>query len=261
MLIYQVEKLPDLTLSKYQVFEDSGVEGMIDAQTRFVRQLYQVSLLGNVGIHFLFDYDPDRQEGKKIRIRMIFLSKEEDSEFEEKLRKIIRASSISQYFSLNEISECEDDEEYTHMCIMRKKERLLQTVVNGKEAYFYVVPNWKVKDNCRLYNIFKLMESFEKKCCYRVDLFTENELEEEIHKSFRNPLTYLRNISRQSNGVGVSESSRIHRDKKDPSADEVLRQYEDWLKEVDTSPIFLCRVCSFTTDYYQAHYNKLFFRF
>lgn len=259
MLIYQVESLPDLTLNKYQVFEDSGVEGMIDAQTKFIRQLYQASLLGNIGIHFLFDYDPDRQEGKKIRIRMIFSSREEEPEFEEKLRKIIRASSIAQYYSFNERSPYENmediiDEKYTNMCIMHKKERFLQTVVNGKEAFFYVVPNWKVKDNCRLYNIFKLMESFGVKCCYRVDLFTENGLEEEIHRSFRNPLTYLRNISRQDNGVGVSESSRIHRDKKDPSADEVLRQYEDWLKEIDTSPSFLCRVCSFTTD---EQYSKL----
>ncbi len=255
MLTYQVESLPDLTLSKYQVFEDSGVKGMVDAQTKFIRQLYQASLLGNVSVHFLFDYDPERSRGKKIRIRMIFSSKTEDSEFEEKLRKIIRASSIAQYFSLNEFFDCNDDAEYTHMCIMRKKERFLQTVVNGQEAYFYVVPNWKVKDNCRLYNIFKLMESFEKKCCYRVDLFTEKELEEEIHGSFRNPLTYLRNISRQDNGVGVSESSRIHREKKDPNADEVLKQYEDWLKAIDTSPSFLCRVCSFTTD--DEQYSKL----
>lgn len=254
MLIYQVESLPDITLSKYQVFEDSGVDGMIDAQTKFVRQLYRASLLGKVSIHFLFDYNPERLNGKKIRIRLMFSSKTEDLKFEDKLRKIVRASGVAQYFSLNEILKCRDDEEYTYMCIMHKKERFLQTVVNGEEAYFYVVPNWKVKDNCRLYNIFKLMESFEEKCCYRVDLFTENGLEEKIHKSFRNPLTYLRNISRQDNGVGVSESSRIHREKKDPSADEVLKQYEDWLKEIDTSPSFLCRVCSFTTD---EQYSKL----
>ena len=136
MLTYQVESLPDLTLSKYQVFEDSGVKGMVDAQTKFIRQLYQASLLGNVSVHFLFDYDPERSRGKKIRIRMIFSSKTEDSEFEEKLRKIIRASSIAQYFSLNEFFDCNDDAEYSHMCIMRKKERFYKQLSMGKRPIF-----------------------------------------------------------------------------------------------------------------------------
>ena len=95
MLIYQVESLPDITLSKYQVFEDSGVDGMIDAQTKFVRQLYRASLLGKVSIHFLFDYNPERLNGKKIRIRLMFSSKTEDLKFEDKLRKIVRASGVA----------------------------------------------------------------------------------------------------------------------------------------------------------------------
>lgn len=37
MLVYDVKSIPDLTLSKYQVFADSGIEGMLDAQTQFIR--------------------------------------------------------------------------------------------------------------------------------------------------------------------------------------------------------------------------------
>lgn len=132
------------------------------------------------------------------------------------------------------------------MCYPRKKERFLQTVVDCKENYFYVVPNWTVREDARLYNIFKLMSSFDEPCCYRIDLFTRKDLDEQIHKSFERPLTYLRNASKQFRGV--SEESRINFEQKDPNANEVLRQYEDWLKAVDTAPIFLCRVCSFSQD-------------
>lgn len=52
MLAYEIKTIPDLTLSKYQVFEESGIEGMLDAQAQFIRQLYRAALLGNVNIHF-----------------------------------------------------------------------------------------------------------------------------------------------------------------------------------------------------------------
>ena len=74
MLAYEIKTIPDLTLSKYQVFEESGIEGMLDAQAQFIRQLYRAALLGNVNIHFLFDYAPERPEGNKINIRLLFTS-------------------------------------------------------------------------------------------------------------------------------------------------------------------------------------------
>lgn len=247
MLTYQVGSIPDLTLSKYQAFADLGIEGMLDAQTQFIRQLYRAALLGNISIHFLFDYNPKRAEGKKIQVHLSFYNKTGESDYWDKLRKLVKSSGISEYFTFNEVNDTRDmDESYTHMCLMRKKERFLQTVVNGEENFFYVVPNWKIKENARLYNIFKLMEAFDEPCCYRVDLFVVKELEEHIHKSFERPLAYLRNSSRQERGI--SEYSRIHGEKKDPNVDETLKQYEEWLKAIDTSPIFLCRVCSFAKD-------------
>lgn len=247
MLTYQVGSIPDLTLSKYQAFADLGIEGMLDAQTQFIRQLYRAALLGNISIHFLFDYNPKRAEGQKIQVHLSFSNKTGETDYWDKLRKLVKSSGISEYFTFNEVNDTRDmDESYTHMCLMRKKERFLQTVVNGEENFFYVVPNWKIKENARLYNIFKLMEAFDEPCCYRVDLFVVKELEEHIHKSFERPLAYLRNSSRQERGI--SEYSRIHGEKKDPNVDETLKQYEEWLKAIDTSPIFLCRVCSFAKD-------------
>lgn len=129
MLVYEIKSIPDLTLSKYQVFADSGVDGMLEAQTQFIRQLHRVALLGNVSIHFVFDYDPDRSSGNKLRIRLIFKNATLNG-YKDKLRKIVRASGISSYFSFKEVDEKENAQQrYSHMAVMRKKERFLQTVV------------------------------------------------------------------------------------------------------------------------------------
>lgn len=252
MLVYEIKQIPDLTLSKYQVFADSGVDGMLEAQTQFIRQLHRVALLGNVSVHFVFDYNPERSAGDKLRIRLVFKNSTLNG-YKDKLRKIVKASSISSYFSLKELDDALDlGPSYTHMAVMRKKERFLQTVINNEERYFYVVPNWGISENARLYGLLKMMQSFDERCVYRVDLYTEDGISERIHRNFEKPLTYLRNISNHDRGV--SELSRVSREKRDPNADETLKQYEEWLKAIDTTPAFICRVCAFTND---CHYGQL----
>lgn len=255
-LIYEITKVPDLSLTKYQVFADSGVDGMLNAQTQFIRQLHRVAMLGNVRIHFIFCYDPQRQAGKKLRILINFTG--ENESYRSKLKKVISSSGISNYFSFNEISEEIDCTlRYSATAYMYKKERFLQTASGNEERYFYVVPNWKINDSARLYSLFKLMQSFDEPCCYRVDLFTEKGMEERIHSNFEKPLSFLRNLSTREGGV--SEFSKIHQEKRDPNADETLHQYEDWIKAVDMSPAFICRICAFSndTDYSQLLLNSV----
>lgn len=245
MLTYKVTSLPDLTLSRYQAFADTGVEGMLDAQTQFIRQLNRVLLLGKTSAHFYYIYNPEKESGEKLDIYIAFSDTNE--QIQSKLRKVIDASGIKNYFKLD---ECDDSVLSTHnystMSCLSKKERFLQTSLNNEERFFYVVPNWELNDEARLYSIYKLMESFDFPCCYRVDLYTETELEDQIHDSFARPLTYLRNISAKK--AGISELSKIQNEQRDPSADETLRQYEDWIKAVDTSTVFLCRICVLSDD-------------
>lgn len=253
MLAYKINYIPDLTLSKYQVFADSGVEGMLEAQTQFIRQLHRVALLGNIGIHFFFSYSPERNAGHKINIIIAFSGIDDSSSYKMKIQKVINSSGISNYFNL---TECDAKEyladDFTKMSVMHKKERFLQTSLNNEERFFYIVPNWEMNEDGRLYSMLKMMQSFDTKCCYRVDLYTEDGLEDQIHDSFARPLTYLRNLSTRK--VGISELSKIQTEQHDPSADETLRQYEGWLKLVDTNPVFLCRVCAFTND---SQYGQL----
>ena len=72
MLSYEVGFLPDMSLSKYQVFADSGINGMLAAQTQFLRQIHRVAQLCGVGIHMLFVYDPTHQAGHRLSIFVCF---------------------------------------------------------------------------------------------------------------------------------------------------------------------------------------------
>ena len=246
-LIYEVKSIPDLTLSKYQVFADSGIEGMLQAQLQFIKQLYRVSLLGKIHIHFIYDYDPKRKAGQKLNIYIVFSGNEDDQSYYLKLRKIVNSSSISTYFQFQEIQNLSFLKlKYSSMAFLRKKERIIQTVIDNEEKYFYLIPNWEMNESARLYNMIQMIESFNEKCCYRVDLYTEENLEEQIHKNFEKPLTFLRNISNKENGVSIL--NRMQKNQRDPNADETLHQYEDWIKAVDSSYVFRCRICSLSND-------------
>ena len=247
MLIYEIKSIPDLTLSKYQVFADSGIDGMLQAQLQFIKQLYRVSLLGKIHIHFIYDYDPKRKAGQKLSIYIIFSGNEYDQSYYLKLRKIVDSSSISKYFQFHEVQNLSFSKlKYSSVAFLRKKERIIQTVIDNEEKYFYLIPNWEMNESARLYNMIQMMESFNEKCCYRVDLYTEEDLEEQIHRNFERPLTFLRNISNKESGVSILNG--MQKNQRDPNADETLHQYEDWIKAVDSSCVFRCRICSLSND-------------
>ena len=257
MLIYKIKSIPDLSLSKYQAFADSGIEGMLEAQTQFFRQLHRVILSRKMHMHIFYDYNPKRTKGNKMEIFLMFAGNDDDTKYYEKLRKIIKSSGLYNYYNFIEVEEEFDKNlSFKFMSVMKKKERLLQTIINNEENYFYVVPNWKVKENARLYSLEKLMQSVDEKCCYRIDFFVEEMLEEEIHKNFERPLLYLRNISLKSKGI--SELSKMNNEKNDPNANETLKQYEEWIKNVDSSVVYRARVCALADD---IQYSQLLIDF
>ena len=257
MLVYIIKSIPDLSLSKYQAFADAGIEGMLDAQTQFLIQLHRVMLAGKIHMHIIYDYNPERIKGKKMEIFLMFAGNDSDSIYYDKLRKIIKSSGIYSYYSFIEFEEKFDDNIYfKYMSIMKKKERLLQTIVNNEENYFYVVPNWKVKENARLYSLEKLMQSVDERCCYRIDFYVEEMLEDEIHKNFERPLSYLRNVSFKSKGI--SELSKMNNEKNDPNANETLKQYEEWIKNIDSTVVYRARVCALADE---RQYSQLLLDF
>ena len=104
MIVYKITAIPDITLSKYQAYEETGVEGMMKTQLQFVKMLHRIVALDYIQIHYIFDFDPMRSLGNRLNIYIV-LSKEseEESIIEEKLRKIVLSSNISKYFFFQEV--------------------------------------------------------------------------------------------------------------------------------------------------------------
>lgn len=247
MLLYQVTSLPDLTLSKYQISADSGVDSMLEAQTRFLRQVYRFAAYAGISIHFLYDYDPERSAGIKLNIYLAFSSQNDITRYAQSLDKIVRSSSIADHFKLTKLSvEKPEHQPFSFCASMRKKERNLQTVFNGAERTFYIVPNWEVNKEARLFSLFKLMDTFDERCCYRVDLYPVDGLNETIHRNFERPLGFLRG----SNSVrtGLESHDNRYSATKDPNVTETLEQYEKWMKSIDSSNAFRCRISAYTNE-------------
>ena len=247
MLIYGVTNLPDITLSKYQAVEESGIESMLEAQTRLIRQLYRFTAFGKIITHYVYTYDPQRASGNKLKIFIVFTIEEQSEQYNESIDKIIKASPIFNQFGLKKVYD--NDDFMIHYRVkgeLHKKERLLQTVTNGTQRTFYIVPNWKINENARLYSACKLMQSFDMKCCYCVDIFTEEDAAEQIHKNFERPLAFLRNDNMGRTGL---ENSEIRfTSSSDPNVNETLKQYEKWNTSVDESNVFQCRISAYADD-------------
>ena len=94
---FELEKIPDLTLTKYMSFDESGVEGVLKKHNSFLRQLNRKGLLSRVFFHLLYTYNPMATKGNKLSVSLIssgtcealFLAKE-----------LIQNSSISQYYNV-----------------------------------------------------------------------------------------------------------------------------------------------------------------
>lgn len=245
MLAYRIQSLPDLTLNKYSAYADSGIEGMLEAQTRLVRQMRRIALLGNVRIQFIYEYDPDLDIGEKIRIYIAFQT--EDKYFQKQIVKFISSSGISSYF---DFVDCDIrsvlNKTYKTKAILYKNERELHATIQNADYSLYIVPKWDMNDDGRLYQMFKMMQSFDQRCCYCVNLSVEPGMEEAIHDSLSKPLKMLRNISGSSQGI--SELSKYNTEKRDPAIEEARKQYEDWLKVVETSTVFYAGISVLSDD-------------
>ena len=247
MLLYEITNLPDITLSKYQAVEESGIESMLEAQTRLIRQLYRFTAFGKIITHYIYAYDPERPNGNKLKIYVAFTKEGQFEQYKDSIDKIMKASPIFDQFGLKEIKMNDDFiVRYRIKGELHKKERLLQTVMNGTQRTFYIVPNWKMNENARLFSVCKLMQSFDMKCCYCVDIFTEENEAEQIHKNFERPLTFLRNDNMGQTGLESSE--KRFSNNSDPNVNETLRQYEKWNTSVDESNVFQCRISSYADD-------------
>ena len=248
-MYFKISRIPDVSLNKYASLSDTGVEGILERHTAFLRQWHRISVLGKISMHLIIDYDPNRESSKRIEIGFLIDSQENDEHYTETVQQAFSASPLSEFFSFerkDEDIESIINNSYSNISMILKNERFLYpTATNGSPSFFYVVPMWEMQDESRLYSMMKMMQSFNVKCEFRLDLYADN-ISETMQENFKKPLHWLRNNCKPSTHVNMI-GERIESDN-DSAANDVLKSYEDFLSKLDTSPAFYSHINMFCDD-------------
>ena len=101
--LFDLEKVPDLSLTKYMSLDESGVNGVISKHLSFLRQLNRKGILSRVFFHLFYSYDPNKDKGKKLSISMLAEGSEE-ALFHTK--ELIQNSAISPFYNIISNEKC-----------------------------------------------------------------------------------------------------------------------------------------------------------
>ena len=97
-LCFSVNKLPDLTLTKYSVFDGSSVENIMDKHGVFLRQLHRLGYTSGVYFHLLYYYNPDKSIPKGHHLSIIFYATSQNKAKLEGIREFLTTSVLSNYY-------------------------------------------------------------------------------------------------------------------------------------------------------------------
>ena len=95
-ILYQIKRIPDLTLSKYSALDESGVDGVLKKHLAFLRQIHRQALDANETVHWIYEYNPVEKKGNRLKIYLKF-----DSDKVNKYAdNLIKNSPLAPYFDI-----------------------------------------------------------------------------------------------------------------------------------------------------------------
>ena len=94
---FDLEKIPDLSLTKYMSLDEAGVDGVLEKHGSFLRQLNRKGNLSKVYFHLLYTYCPEEAKGEKLSISLI-ASGHENALLHTK--ELIQNSSLSPFYNI-----------------------------------------------------------------------------------------------------------------------------------------------------------------
>lgn len=249
-LWYRITKLPDLTLNKYSSLEGKGVDGVIEKHIAFLRQLNRKGLVSSLSFHLFYLYvvPEDKSKdtpGHRLQIYLMVRGKEDSLDG---VPALIEASPLSDFFKFeskikdsptgdstcsieNVLAASGIENPVFNTCAFLTKTETLLPTDNGSDPY-YMIREWEVNEEGRLYSMCNMMEKINHTALYRVDLFPD-EKSDFLRDSLRKPMNYLR---KRQEDRGSN---------KDYEGKDVLKSYEDLIEQYDTSPHFIANIMVF----------------
>lgn len=254
-LWYTINQLPDLTLNKYSSLEGNGVDGVIEKHISFLRQLNRAGIVSGLSFHLFYLYlnPEDKQKDTPGRRMNILLLIRGEQDAMRNVPALIEASPLSDFFhfeakinhsgektpvSLDAVLAYKGipKPQFSVCSFLTKTETLLPAGIGEGEDY-YILREWEMNDDGRLYNMCKMMESLNRTALYRVDLYPV-ERSASLREALRKPMNILRK-RQDDRGVGT---------KRDYDGKDVLDNYEDLIEKYDSSPHFISNVMVFSNN-------------
>lgn len=252
-LWYTLNKLPDLTLNKYSSLDENGVEGVIEKHIAFLRQINRKGIVSNLSYHLFYFYvspeDKDKDSpGHRLQIYMMIHG---ESAALENVPALIAASPLADFYKLeSELKNTTTGDSVCspqnilknsgislptfNTCAFLCKTETLLPANNGEGEDYYMLREWEMNEDGRLYNMCKMMESLNHTALYRVDLYPV-ERSASLRETMRKPMSILRK-RQEERGVGA---------KRDYDGKDVLDCYEDLIEKYDSSPHFIANIMVF----------------
>ena len=254
-LWYTINQLPDLALNKYSSLEGNGVDGVIEKHISFLRQLNRAGIVSGLSFHLFYLYlnPEDKQKdtpGRRLNI-LLLIRGERDAM--RNVPALIEASPLSDFFhfeakinhsgektpvSLDAVLAYKGIQkpQFSVCSFLTKTETLLPAGIGEGEDY-YILREWEMNDDGRLYNMCKMMEALNQTALYRVDLYPV-ERSASLREALRKPMNILRK----------RQDDRATGTKRDYDGKDVLDNYEDLIEKYDSSPHFISNVMVFANN-------------
>ena len=96
-LFFNLERIPDLSFTKYMSLDESGVDGVLEKHGSFLRQLNRKGNLSKVYFHLIYSFHPDKEKGKKLSISLIAAGHENALIH---TKELIQNSSLSPFYNI-----------------------------------------------------------------------------------------------------------------------------------------------------------------
>lgn len=189
-LWYRLTQLPDLTLNKYASLEGNGVDGVIEKHIAFLRQLNRKGIVSGLSYHLFYLYVAPEDKSKdtpghRLQIYLMIRGK---ADAMENVPALINASPLADFYKLEskiKHSPTGDDccsitnvlagngleTPIFNTCALLTKTETLLPAGNGDGEEYYMLREWEMNEDGRLYNMCKMMEALNHTVLYRVDLY------------------------------------------------------------------------------------------
>ncbi len=248
ILTFQIRKLPDLSLNKYQSLSDTGTDGVLNRHHSFLRQWHGICQESNTSIHLLYLFLPEADTGN--RLSLYFMIQGEESQLRI-VKPLLLKSPLSDFY---EFSESQLPKiQFRAGATLVKTERLTEVyhplTATVRQTHF--VPEWEVDGSARLYDLFRMMETVGlsygrgSSCGYRVDLYPASKVQETREKF----TPVIKELQGDHEITLIKEDGR---DGRDSYLQNISKVYEEWLSKVETSPHFQANIYGFAENTFLA---------